>query len=231
MRCSWTTAATVVVAGLGACRPGAAQEAQVPREVVVPLELTPTTRKAIPLNQDHIALADGEGRVRRPVPVVLEVTTYSGTVLHIVGGRAKWGVPPGRLYELRSTETDVPYSWALWSPLVLGWFRLFSTQGGDNYLAWVDASTVVFAEVSKPRDRCLAWAQHFSGEPPPGATRTPVRQLVPEARTWGVNALYFDIIVRSIDKDDDGNWVVRISPPDSDEVFTLVGKDGKWRRE
>jgi hypothetical protein len=115
--------------------------------------------------------------------------------------------------------------------LVLAWFRLFSTEGGDDYLAWVDASTVLFAEVSRPRDRCLAWAQHFSGGPPPGTVRVPVGELVPAARTWGVNALYADIIVRSIDKDDDANWVVKISRLDSDEVFTLVGKDGKWRRE
>ncbi|MGD8241142.1 MAG: hypothetical protein PVH68_21490, partial [Armatimonadota bacterium] len=102
----------ILVVTLGACAAAAAQEAQVPREVVVPVELTPTTRKGIPLNQHHVAIPDPEGRARRRVPVVLEVTTYTGTVLHIVGGRAKRGVPPGRLYELRSTETDVPYTWA-----------------------------------------------------------------------------------------------------------------------
>ena len=59
----------------------------------------------------------------------------------------------------------------------------------------------------------------------------PVRLLVPEVDKWGVDAFNADIRIVSVGKDEAGNWVVKISGPDSPEVYTLVCENGQWRRE
>ena len=201
------------------------------RAIAIPLELQAVRRTPVPLNGDEVlALHPGTGE-RTRVRVVLEQTVYRGKMLQVVRGTRVESAAPEFCYELRSTRTDVPYSWALWSPCPLGWFRLFTTAGGENYLAWVEASAVEFVEVSKARDRCVALAEHYAKRPFAPVEVVPVHRLVPGVRRWGVNALYSDIMVRSIDKNDHGNWVVKISPPDSDELFTLVGKGESWHRD
>jgi hypothetical protein len=195
------------------------------------MELQATRRRPIALNREHVLLRAGPGGQSRRVAVVLEETAYEGKLLQLEEGRASERTIAALCYELRSSETAVPYSWCVWSVSAMGRFRLVTSEGPRSYLAWVLRSSVFFAEVSSPRDRCVALADYYTARPIPELVRVPARALVPQVREWGVNALYCDIVVRSIDKDDEGNWVVNISPPDSEEVITLVGKDGDWRRE
>jgi hypothetical protein len=203
-------------------------EVEAPSRVVMPLELTPTRRRGIPLNQQHIVVGAKRDAQARP-RVALEEWVYHGTLLQVVGGTALKRPIRGVLYELRSTDPEVPYAWSLCSGTVLGWFRLFTTDAGSNYLGWVCGSSVAFAEVSGGRDRSVALAEFYTAKPQ--FVAVPVPALVPEVRDWGVSALYLDINIRSIDNREDGNWIVKISRLDSDEVFTLVGKDDNWRRE
>ena len=139
-------------------------------------------------------------------------------------------------YELRS-KGDRPYTWAMWSSCGLGRFRLLSDRNANNLLAWVSGRDVFVTTVSGVRDRIEELTHVLSREvrPPhhdaPGVQRVPVGILVPEVTSWGVNALFFDISVLSVTKDDRGDMTVQISGPDSKRAYTLVRHEGIWRRD
>jgi hypothetical protein len=210
---------------------GAGVEDPAAPRAIMPLQLEPVEAQAIALNQDRIRLPDPDGGRPREVKVALVGTRYCGRMLEVGQARAKQWPDTLLCYELRPTQLTTAYTWAIWAPRVLAHFRLFGTDGADNYLAWVEGSAVAFADVSKPRDRCVALGEHYTKRGRGQVEVVPLHRLVPQVHDWGVNALYCDINIRSIHKDDQANWVVKISPPDSEEVITLIGKGETWRRE
>jgi len=192
------------------------------------VEFTPIESVVIPLNQDRLARAvDGkEAEIR----VVLTVTICE----------PKWhflGEGPDTIFEglghcfFYELEGDTTYTWVLASWTALGNFRLFSEGLGENYLAWVEGNNVFFAEVSEPRDRSIAIQEDFSRKAVPGMVRVPVHELIPESTKWELKAPYNDVRVQSIEKDGAGEWVIKISGPDTDQVYTLVSQKGEWHRK
>ncbi len=197
--------------------------------VATALELLPIGRRQVVLNPDRLVMLRADRGDTQEVPVLLRETIYQAATLVVRGGEAsKWS---GRLvcYEL---DSEAPYTWAVWSTAVpLAGFRLFTAGAGDNHLAWVWGCSVQIAEVSKPRDRCVALAQHLLRTEETDITLVPVRDLVPASGGWGVNAFYRDINILDVARDEAGNWTVEISGPDSPEVYTLVSEGGQWHSQ
>lgn len=200
---------------------------------VVVLELKAQKKRKIPLDQDRLVLLQKDGQCKE-IPVVLEHATCKFRVKFVREEETQEQVGYLPLYELRSSDPDLPYTWALFCGWPLARFRLFSNERGENYLAWIRGSAIQFAEVSKPKDRSLALAEAFSRKPPPDIVYVPVGDLVPEVDFWGVNAFYSDITILSVAKDEAGNWIVKISDPSGKKVFTLVSEGDKrenWRKK
>lgn len=196
------------------------------REIIKSAQLR--SQQVIPLGQKPcIILLEGDAE-RKKVPVVLVKLEYFCEFLRV--GKRGLSDRSSSLfcYEIRS-KGDVPYTWAMWSDRGgRGHFRLFTDDQGNNFLAWVEFSSVLFTEVSKPNDRLVELTRYLSQVEPDQFQRVPVGTLVPEVRSWGVNALYFDISVRSIEKDATGKMTLEVSGPKSDMVYTLVQEDEKW---
>ena len=132
------------------------------------------------------------------------------------------------LYELASKAEGSGYRWTLWSATPRAGFRLFAHGPGANHLAWVDGPTVVFAEVSRSIDRQTAMQLRVAGKEHEVRVRLPLRQLVPQVMTWGVDAFNADIRVEDVARGEGGEWTVKIAGPDSDQVYTIVGDGEKW---
>ncbi len=118
-------------------------------------------------------------------------------------------------------------SWCMWSThLPFGEFRLLQDAKGTNYLAWASGWGVSFAEISAPRDLDTAFQQDFfkpaSSHRPASCVYVPVKELVPASERWGRNSFFRDIEVKSVARNADGNWVVRIHGPESRRVYTLI---------
>ena len=191
-------------------------------------------KESIRLDNDR--LVTFERGKRKEIPVVLEWLTYKYRLFKILKTETRdVGEKTAFCYEMRAKDPANAYSWQVWSCNVLGEFRLLNSGNGENYLAWADGSLLRFAEVSQPTDRSTRFKQLLGGDAP-GVVYIQVIKLIPEERAasaWGMNALYYEILTRSIGKDQDGNWVVRVSPPKSDKVYTFVSdKTAKlaWRR-
>jgi hypothetical protein len=199
------------------------------------LEIEPQETRAVALNQQHIVLLTAEAEPKA-VPVVLHSGMCSYRAEYAWQGRAYEHSGQVVLHELRSQDPEVPHAWAVFSTLAFGGahgFRLLAYGPGQNYLTWVGGRVVMFAEVSKPRDRHealkLCWV--LGGDP--GVFTVPVEHVVlleePERRPWfGVGAVSgADITVLSLGKDSDGNWVLVLRGTEPEPVFALVSADGE----
>jgi len=189
------------------------------------------SERLVPLGQQPLLIvSDGENQ-KKEIPVLMVEMEYLCELVSVgKDGRRKERSIPLRCYEIRS-KGDVPYMWAMWPGMPAGHLRLFVKRNGKNILTWVETSNVFFAEVSEPKDRLVELTEFLSRQGPAGFERIPVGTLVPEARTWGVNALFFDILVRSMEVDAAGRMTVKLSGPDSGKVYTLVGDGEKWQRK
>jgi len=135
-----------------------------------------------------------------------------------------------RCYEIRSLEADVPYCWSMWSVGILGNPTLFCPPGSDSFLAWVHPGAVVsFEDVSQPNDRLEALTRRLNAPGTPMSQAVQIRPLIPEAETWGVNALYTDVRLLSLRKRDDGTFELIVSNPEGTKVYTIVGQGADWR--
>ncbi len=186
-------------------------------------------QRVIPLGPKRVVmLHEGEAQ-NKEVPIMLVEMKYYCQVVRVGEDEGSRETSMSLLcYEMRS-KGDVPYTWAMWSDRGgRGHFRLFTDDQGNNFLAWVEFSSVLFTEVSKAKDRLVELTRYLSQAEQDQFQRVPVGTLVPEVRSWGVNALYFDISVRSIQKDATGKVTIELSGPKSAMVYTLVQEDGKW---
>mgnify|MGYP001039294632 FL=1 len=199
-------------------------QADPPEHYTIPLAMEPLERHGIPLQEAHIILAQGPDGAAGAVAVVLHKTKYmcrlfeaSPSGSHITR-TALW------CYEMNAQRL---HTWSICGGPHLRNFRLFPHGPGENYLTWVDGSLVVAAEVSDPRDRCVALAQRLLQNAP--FMTVPVPVVVPDIGMWGVDALYTDIRVQSLRKTADGTYEMRISNPEGTESYTLVGQGHEWR--
>ncbi len=223
-----TIVLNVVCAALPSTASAREERVAAPSALVMPVELRPTERETIPLALDRVMVATPGTEGRQELAVSLRRTYYDCTIVQFHEGQA-WQWSGGlHCYEL---DAEAAYTWAVWSPLPLGMFQVFTTDTGANYLAWVCGLIVQVAEVSSPRDRSVALTEYFAARDSAVIVSVPTPELIPRQLLLGRNALYAEIRVLSVAKDEAGNWVVKISGPDSPEVYTLVCENGQWRRE
>ncbi|MDM7999182.1 MAG: hypothetical protein QUS33_04070, partial [Dehalococcoidia bacterium] len=90
-----------------------------------------------------------DGRVKA-VPTELVITCYTGKLVDMNNPGAPSKSQAWLLYQLRSTDKGLEYSWYTWSRAVLGRFKLFTLSNGCTYLSWVQFGTVAFTDVSAP---------------------------------------------------------------------------------
>lgn len=191
-----------------------------------PTDLNPIEREVIALKGDQLILGPGGGVAATKTHVSLRRTCYRCTFAQVRDQQVRETTPQLQCYEL---ESDSPYVWSVWSAVPLGNFRLFADASSGNHLVWVNASDVFVAEVSRSRDRCVTLMELLRRSPTSAAVRLPVGELLPDSRSWGVNALYSDIDVVGVSKDDKGNLTVQIRGPGRSEVITLVSEAGGWK--
>jgi len=192
--------------------------------------LEPLGRNALPLDTHTFQTALGVDHTSTRITVALWETWYRCRAVVTQNGHTREWRSDLFCYELVS---DAPYSWTVCcSGMPVGCFRLIVSKEGTPYLAWSAAGAAWFADISVPRDRCVAIQEHLlTGSPgPPGAIRVPF-DACPEAAHWGANAFYPDVTMRSIDRLPEGGWRVVISPPDDSKRITLVCKNGKWSKQ
>lgn len=196
---------------------------------IVTLEINPEQGRKFPLEQDCVFILEEDGQ-HQEIPVVLEQMFCSIRAQFVRAGKPRKQSGRRLLYELRSTDADIPYTWAHWPSRHLVGFRLFSNKAGQNYLAWVLGYSVIFAEVSKPKDERTALAERLLHKRPAQMWHVPVGDLVPPQTTWGLSALYSEIDILSVAKDEAGNFVVEVASPQGDH-FTIVGDGENWHLE
>ena len=217
----------VLLACVSAAREGSSEGAEM--NLLKSIRLR--SQRIVPLGKESMLILRTERDQERKVPVMLLEMQYDYQIVNVdKDGKMREKSASALCFELRSTG-DIPHTWAMWSGVGLGHFRLLAGPDGGNLFAWVEGSNVFFTDVSKPKDRLVEFTRILSRQGPAGFERIPVAELVPEVRSWGVNALFFDIFIRTIKKDAAGNLTVKISGPASEDVFTLIRQDGTWHKK
>jgi hypothetical protein len=169
------------------------------------------------LDLDHMSLPTNDGKTK-DVPVSLETTEYQVSVD---------GKREGSTYgiTLSSLDPSVPYSWTFWPSEAFGELQLVKGNKNKYYLAWGAPGRLCFADVSVPNDKlqrfheCITTHDWMSG-----VVQMFLRGLIPssELDTWGVNAHFDSVRVKSIERDDEGNWKVKVSGPKNEKFYTQV---------
>ena len=133
--------------------------------------------------------------------------------------------------ETRSLDSDGLCTWALWPRSPLGHFKLFSDDRGENCLAWVQRSCVCSEEVPRPNDRLAELTRFIGSRSSLRVAFVPVGTLIDDVGLWGLDALNAEVNILSIAKDEAGAMTIRLSGPNSRQVFILALEGGKWRRK
>ena len=135
-------------------------------------------------------------------------------------------------YEIKPANENIHWTWAVCirnSSFDVG---VVSDPSGA-YFAWMDGPFLCFEPIGKPRDRATALEEFQSSED--GVTVRGRIELMP-TRVFGTkpfdsgSPVTLKVDVKSIERDAGGNWTVRFTGKDPDKVFTMVGRDGEWRR-
>lgn len=196
-----------------------------PRLVIDKLELRYTKILPLPLDQDRLIVIQRDGSFA-VIPVTLRLEAYDCRVLNV--SETETTVKrTGSMYcyTLCSKDEKKPYAWSIWFPSACAHFRLMSDFSGKNYLAWVKSSRVCFTEVSEATEKFAQLDAYLSQRGKPQFRSVPIGALIPDARSWGVDAHHSDIHVISIEKSKDEKWIVQISGPESDQIYTVVSDD------
>ena len=228
----WTSVFLVVILAVCLLVVGGAQERRSVSGVNLLKSAELRGQTVIPLGPKRVVmLHEGEAQ-NKEVPVMLVETEYYCQLVRVGKDSGRKETSMSLLcYEMRS-KGDVPYTWAMWSARGgRGHFRLFTDDQGNNFLAWVEFSDVIFTEVSKPKDPLVELTRYLSQAEQDEFQRLPVVTIVPDVRSWGVNALYFDISVRSIEKDAAGKITVTFSGPEPEKIYCVVRDGAEWQRK
>lgn len=208
------------------CTTTRGEEGALGSEPVVPrVDMEPLGSSTV-LGAGSVSLIHENGETQ-PIPVVLRQGPFRCTVERNLNGETQQRQWDLWLSELAAGETEGGYSWALWTRTPPREIKLFTPSPESNFLAWVHATDVEVADVSRPRDREAALRLWASGKLGPEVTRVPVRELLPEVDKWGVDAFAADIKLVSVSRDEAGNWAVIIASPEGKE-FTIVGDGQNW---
>ncbi|MFO7957125.1 MAG: hypothetical protein R6X33_08475 [Candidatus Brocadiia bacterium] len=204
------------------------------RKLVVPLELTPQSRSRVRLNREEVLVSlPTEDQLQR-VNVRMYRTHYHGRILEIGEGRRRERDTELTCYELSSEQ---PYGWTVWSEYGFARWRVFTDEKG-TVLAWVDGVDVRLADITEPRDRCVALREHYEEIGRPPGRFVPVGELVPEAADWRAekgamfgDATHHEIDVTEVKRGRGAHIRVRVADPATGEGATLLYDGKEWSRE
>ncbi len=200
-------------------------------DFAVPLALATREVRIAPMAVAQATVVPRPGETPRETDLVMLVTVYDGTILRVHGNQV-WE-QQGQLarYELTPVERETPYRWAMWSQVPLWQFSIISSGIGRSYLAWVDGLDIAFAEVSQPREACVAFNECLRANGPPGIVTVPVSRFVDRHNLLGTFATYAEVNVRSISSPVEGQWRVELTGLDPAKVFTFVFDGSEWSLE
>ena len=216
-------------------------------------------KQDLPLAQDQLsAFVSGVGRTT--LTAVAERRQYDLQLRLVSEGEAQeWS---GDLWccELRATNPELPFVWAVWSEEVMLNFRVVSSPSPVSYAAWVEGGTLCFEEIRTSRDAETALAPFVSqcarrledGSLTWGSSRLPVAAQLssPDATAvvcvWistkmgsgdfvpgrGRSNAGLDIRAQSIARDETGQWTVKVKGRHPRRIYTYVSPDGvTWERK
>ena len=224
-------AAAAVAGGAFFARAGAKDDQPAPfPPFVIPLEMTPTWREILPMHSDTIAREARDGAPSTAIKVRLQLTHYRQQAIEGREGRV-WENPVSNVkcYELVS---DAAYTWAHFviPPWPMAGFALFNLPGGTSYLCWASHFRVQMADVTRSRDRIVAFQDYCDGKQPAGPPEANVLDLVPGGKEWGGTPLQFPDTVRILDLkgDGEGRLVLTVKDTKSPSAAVLGLRDGVW---
>jgi len=210
-------------------RGGEQGQPAVPTSFVVPLEITPTWREALPMLGDTIVQRSRNGAPSTRIDVRLQLTHYRYEVVRVREGRVLRGSSKAKCYELVS---DAAYTWAnfMAPPWPAAGFALFTLDDGTSYLCWASAHLVQLADVTWPRDRIVAFHEYFAHRGPPGPPPAKIGDLVPGGMEWGGPLLQFPDAVRilALTRGVEGGLVLTVKDTASPAAAVLGLRDGEW---
>jgi len=198
---------------------------------VTRIEIECEEAEVLPLNQTRMVIPGDEGALTT-VSLVLEHSVCRYEEEFTSQGRTYERRGQAHLYELRSTDPEVPYVWALVSVGSPAYeVRLFAHGPGRNYLTWVRGGSVLFAEASKSEDRYHALRHRRDRRGAPEIFAADILELI-KGDAFGFDAVQADIHVVSLGRNEAGEWVMKVHGTDPGTMFTLVSADGKtWQQQ
>ncbi|MFW6119210.1 MAG: hypothetical protein ACOC7S_02645 [Planctomycetota bacterium] len=233
--------ATVVALGLlvvvlGVPLPTRAeQEAapKLPERYAVPLEMTPTSSSFVPIQGSLVRLPGEDGVAGRTVEVRLRRTWYDYRTVRVFRNRVSEAAHPQKAMCLELVSNGA-YRWAHF--VSAGWpyptgFALFTLDDGKTFLVWERGGGVRLFNVSRSRDRIVAFHDYHSGQPvPPGPPTASIGKLVPGGDGWGwLIAREYETEFLALTKDDEGHLVLTVRDSYSGAAARLILREGKWQ--
>ncbi len=130
-------------------------------------------------------------------------------------------------YELCAKGEEVPYARAIWTSRPVKGFHLFSDTQGQNYLAWVDGTSVRIEDVSESRGMSDALVSYLSKS---DRYTVPVTHLVGREPFEGLDAIHSDIDIVSVRGGKTGRLQLIVRAPKTGELFEFAFDGEAWNR-
>ena len=198
---------------------------QPPDRVVSHLKIEPLDNSVV-IAHGTLSVAQDDGGTKQ-IPVALKQGRYRCSAEITEDGRTERRQRDLWLSELAASEDSSDYVWTLWTGDRPQRLNLIANTPGSNFLVWVHAASVKVADVSGPRDRETTLRLRLSGKPDAAVIHVPVKEVLPEVGSWGVNDLGPDIEIVSVSRDQGGTWTIIIASPEG-KKYTIVGDGQTW---
>lgn len=114
-------------------------------------------------------------------------------------------------YQIESDNNAV-FEWTMWSYSPCSSFFISNNGKGENYFAWADTNLNIIT-INSENDEYESLVNYIKNNRTEGDISLRLRTAIPEVIIWGANALYREVIIHSLEKDIDNNWIIKITPP------------------
>lgn len=212
-----------------------------PAHFVLPLRIQPLSETAVPLEATSATVRDERGGAARDIRVSLARTGYDVVYLRVADGESREIEKRTACYELRPATrgSSDAYRWAMWwdgpppSPQL---FWLVAVESGHSYLLFSNEGSLWMADVTRPRDRTLAFHEDLKLGSSQAVEHVPLRALFPEVidNKWGFatfrQATRGIVEFVSLNEDAQGALVLTVKDPTGDDRALLKKESGEWRR-
>ncbi|MFO7959066.1 MAG: hypothetical protein R6X33_18430 [Candidatus Brocadiia bacterium] len=205
---------------------------KLPERYALPLEMTPTSSRFVPIRGNVVTIHGDDGMPGRTVEVRLRRTWYDYRTVRVFRGRISGPAHPQKAMCLELVS-DGAYRWAYF--VGAGWpypkgFALFTLDDGKTFLVWERGGSVRLFNVSRSRDRIVAFHDYHSGRAvPTGPPTASIGKLVPGGDRWGwLIAREYETEFVDLTKDDEGHLVLTVRDSYSGAAARLILRDGEW---